>query len=111
MAAEICLTHSFPNKNIGEYQGTIDIEADDLLELKLALQKTDYGYFHKLIILCDGYGFVDGFISLEKRWIDAAIRIGINEYTIEKWKSMYKLRDEINLKYSINIENIIGIKN
>jgi len=110
LASEICLSHTFPNKIVEEYQGSFDITEEELYQLKNSLKKIQYGYYHKLIILCDGYGFINGFTSLEKRWIDAAIRLGINELTIDKWKSMYNLRDEINIEYNIDIERLLGVR-
>jgi len=109
LTSEICLTHTFPNKIIEEYQGEIDINGNELKELRDKLSKTNYCYYHYLIILCDGYGFVDGFTSLEKRWIDAALRLGINEYTINKWKKMYAIRNQLNTDYNINIDEILEI--
>lgn len=109
LTSEICLTHTFPNRITEEYQGEIDISKKELEELKDRLNKTEYNYYHYLIILCDGYGFVNGFTSLEKRWIDAALRLGINEYTINKWKKMYLIRNQINNDYNINIDEILEI--
>lgn len=109
LASEICLSHTFPNKNIREYQGDFDLSENELHELEQTLNGIEYTFYHRLIILCDGYGFINGFISLEKRWIDAAIRLGINELTINKWKKMYEIRDEINKVYKIDIEEILEL--
>ena len=109
LASEICLVHTFPNKLIEEYQGEMDLEENALKEISIKISTIEYNYYHWLIILCDGYGFIDGFISLERRWIDAAIRLGINEHTIHKWKKMYEIRDRINSKYGIDIEEILNV--
>jgi len=31
--------------------------------------------------------------KVDTRLIDVALRYGINEYTIEKWKALYKIKD------------------
>ncbi len=109
MAAEICLSHTFPNKNIHEYQGDFDLDKEKLDEIQTRIQQMEYTFYHKLILICDGYGFASGFVTWEKRWIEAAIRLGINDLTIEKWKKMYELKSEIESRYSCNIERILGL--
>lgn len=109
-AAEICLTHSFPNKKIEEYQGEIDVELTEKEFVINKLKVIEYEYYTKLIILCDSYGMHEGFIPLEKRWIDVTIRLGINQYTTEKWNKIYEFRKQLNTEYKIDIEQILKIK-
>ena len=108
-AAYICLSHSFPNKDIREYQGIVDIDAEKLNYLVKELDSCDYDYYDKLIILMDSYCSVDKYVTLECRWIDVSIRYGVNNYTVEKWKQTYKIRDEINKENNISIEEILGV--
>lgn len=108
-AAEICLSHTFPNMVLGEYQGKIDIDAGKLAQMEALLSAIQLDYYHRLVQLCDGYGYIEGFVSLEKRWVDAALRLGINEYTLAKWKKTYQIRDDMNRDYSIDIEKILGL--
>ena len=79
--SRICLTHSFPVKNI-EY----DIG-----------KKDDYD---KLIILCDALADSDGFCILEKRFIDTTIRYGMYPFSVDRWKKTYEYKDYF--------DNIIG---
>jgi putative nucleotidyltransferase with HDIG domain len=108
-AAYICLSHSFPNKDIREYQGIIDIDTNRLKYLEQELVSCDYDYYDKLIILMDSYCSIDQYVKLACRWIDVSIRYGINNYTVEKWKKTYKMRDEINLECNLSIEEILGV--
>jgi putative nucleotidyltransferase with HDIG domain len=108
-AAYICLSHSFPNKDIREYQGIIDIDVNRLKYLEQELVSSDYDYYDKLIILMDSYCSVDQYVKLESRWIDVSIRYGVNSYTVEKWKKTYKIRDGINQEGNISIEEILGV--
>jgi hypothetical protein len=108
-AAFICISHSFPNKAINEYQGIIDLSKDDLGIIHELLIENEYDFYDYCILLCDSYGFVDGFIKMECRWVDVAIRYGINENTVNKWKRMYEIRNRINDEYQINIEKLLNI--
>jgi putative nucleotidyltransferase with HDIG domain len=108
-AAYICLSHSFPNKDIREYQGIIDIEVDRLKYLEHELVNGEYDYYDKLIILMDSYCSVDKYVKLESRWVDVSIRYGVNSFTVNKWKQTYKIRDEINKQCNISIEEILGV--
>lgn len=108
-AAYICLSHSFPNKDIKEYQGIVDIDDDRLKYLESELARGVYDYYDKLIILMDSYCSIDKYVKLESRWIDVSIRYGVNSYTVEKWKQIYKIRDEINKNSNISIERLLGV--
>jgi putative nucleotidyltransferase with HDIG domain len=108
-AAYICLSHSFPNRDIREYQGIIDIDAKRLNYLEQELLSSEYDYYDKLIILTDSYCSVNNYVKLECRWIDVSIRYGVNNYTVGKWKQTYKIRDEINQECNLSVEEILGV--
>jgi putative nucleotidyltransferase with HDIG domain len=110
LAADICITHSFPNKNINEYQGKIDIDNNTMKELSSILHEIDYDYYHKLIILCDSYGTDKGFVTLEKRWVDVIMRYGFSDYTIQKWRAILDIRNTFNDEYKINVEKELRIQ-
>lgn len=74
--ARICLTHSFPVKNIYSYNGKLDLSEDKLFFLESRLASIEYDDYDRLIQLCDAIASADGFCILEVRLIDVAIRNG-----------------------------------
>ena len=87
--ARICLTHSFPIQTIYCYNGKLDLPKEKLDFLENKLKEIIYDDYDRLIQLCDALGAAEGFVRLEIRLFDVAIRNGINEYTIEK-RRLYK---------------------
>ena len=107
-AAFICLSHSFPNKIIHEYQGNIDISEEEQKYIQTILANTEYDYYDELIQICDSYATSNGFVNMETRWVDVVIRNGFNKFTIDKWKKIYDIKHEIEEKYSIRIDKYIS---
>lgn len=91
-AAQICLTHSFPTSNINEAQGPWEREEHRRIaeELLAGMQYDDYD---RLIQLCDALGMASGFCLMEKRLMDVALRHGINQYTLKKWKAYFQIKE------------------
>jgi len=108
-AAYICLSHSFPNKNIEEYQGERDLPESDLIKIEKLLKEYHYDYYDQLIQLCDSLCSTEGFVKMEVRWVDVAIRNGINDFIILKWKKLRDIKSAFNEKYSIKIERLLEI--
>ena len=91
-AAQICLTHSFPNKNIDEAQGQWE-RGKDCRTVKEFLARVRYDDYDRLIQLCDALGMASGFCLMEKRLMDVALRHGINQYTLNKWKAYFQIKE------------------
>lgn len=107
--AKICLTHSFPIKNIYSYSGELDLSEDKLLFLKSRLASVEYDDYDRLIQLCDAIASPEGFCILEVRLIDVAIRNGINKYSIEKWKKFIDLKSYFDKKCHLDVYNLLGV--
>ena len=96
-SARICLTHSFPYKNVGAYNGEndcTDVEYDD---------------YDRLIQLCDAISFSNGPTYVEKRLVDVVIRRGFNELTIPKWKAFLELKKSFDEKVGEDIYKLLGV--
>lgn len=106
--AKICLTHSFPIQNIHAYNGAFDLSVDTLSFLENRLNTVEYDDYDRLIQLCDAIAAAEGFCVLEVRLIDVAIRNGINEYSIEKWKKFIALKQYFDGKCHEDIYTVIG---
>ena len=89
-AARICLTHSFPVKDLEMDIGKKDITQEQYRFIKAYLERIEYDDYDKLIILCDSLGAADGFCILEKRFVDTTRRYGVFPFTVERWNKTYE---------------------
>ncbi len=90
--ANICLTHSFPLKDVNSFFGKFDCTAEQIEFLKSFLHSYEYNNYDKLIQLCDAISLPNGACIMEKRFVDVALRHGVNEHTIKKWKAFIELK-------------------
>lgn len=107
--ARICITHSFPFKDINSYNGQNDCTEDETAFIAEFIAQTEYSDYDKLIQLCDALAFPSGAVYIEKRLVDVCLRRGFNDLTIPKWKAFLKLKDYFDAKTGIDIYKIIGV--
>jgi len=100
LLAQICITHSFPYKNINAILGKWDCSQSDLSFVENYLVNTEFDEYDKLIQLCDALALPNGFGLIEKRMVDVALRHGVNEYIISKWKATFEIQQ--------HFEKVIG---
>lgn len=91
--ARICLTHSFPIKDIEMDIGKKDITKEQYDFINNYLNNLEYNDYDKLIILCDSLGDANGFCILEKRFIDTTRRYGIYPFSVDRWNKVYEYKD------------------
>ena len=92
LPARICITHSFPYKEIQAVFGQWDCTTEEFRFVEHFLSNTEFGDYDKLIQLCDALALPSGFCLLEKRMIDVALRHGVNEYTVSKWHATFAIQ-------------------
>ena len=102
-AAQICITHSFPIQDISVYSGENDCPAETYKKINSILLNAQYTDYDRLIQLCDSLALPAGVCLLEKRLFDVALRHGVNEYTIPKWKSIFTIWKYFTKKSGINL--------
>lgn len=112
--ARICLTHSFPIKDVDADIGKKDISPEQYTFIKKHIKEIEYNDYDKLIILCDALADANGFCILEKRFIDTTRRYGIYPFTLARWNKTYEYKEYFEDKigksvYALlpNIENCI----
>lgn len=93
-AARICLTHSFPFKNAYSGSGTWDCSTEEFDFIQTFLASIEYNVYDRLLQLCDALATSTGYCLIEKRLVDVALRRGINDLTIEKWKAFLQLQKD-----------------
>lgn len=91
--ARVCLTHSFPVKNIEADIGKKDITNEQYDFIKKYIENIEYDDYDKLIILCDALADAEGFCVLEKRFIDTARRYGVFPFSVDRWNKTYEYKD------------------
>ena len=107
--ARICLTHSFPYKDIRSYNGQNDCTGDETEFIKRFLDNTEYDDYDRLIQLCDALALPDGATYIEKRLVDVVMRRGFNDLTISKWKAFLELKVYFDKKTETDIYKLIGV--
>lgn len=91
--ARVCLTHSFPVKDIEADIGKKDISQAQYDFIHHYLNNLEYDDYDKLIILCDALADAHGFCILEKRFIDTTRRYGIYPFSVDRWNRTYAYKD------------------
>lgn len=107
MLARICLTHSFNCKDIRTCFGKLDCTEEEYNFVKNYIEDIEYDDYDKLIQLCDALALPSGFWLLEKRMIDVALRHGIHEHIIDKWKDTFKTKQYFEEKMGRSIYSLL----
>ena len=105
--ARICLTHSFPIKNIDTFFGKYDCSNEQLAFLKEYLDRTEFNDYDILIQLCDAISLPNGACIMEKRFIDVALRHGLPSFTVEKWKAFIGTKTHFDKLCGCNIYELL----
>ena len=105
--ARICLTHSFPVKDINADIGKKDISTEQFIFIDNYIQNIVYDDYDKLIILCDALGDAFGFCILEKRFIDTTRRYGIFPFSLDRWNATYTYKEYFEDKIGKSIYSLL----
>jgi putative nucleotidyltransferase with HDIG domain len=104
--AEICLSHSFPYQNIGEYFGVNDCSPEEIKIIISFLSDKVYDEYDKLIQLCDAIGTAEGVSLIEVRVMDVIRRHGFTNLTLNKIEAIFALKSYFDRLCGVNIYNI-----
>ena len=107
LVARICITHSFPYNNIDAVFGKWDCSDLEYKFVKDYLYNIDLSPYDKLIQLCDALALPTGYCLMEKRMLDVAMRHGVNEYTIEKWKATFEIKNFFEERIGKSIYSVL----
>lgn len=105
--ARICLTHSFPIKDVKTFFGKYDCTQEQLDFLRDFLERRELDDYDMLIQLCDAISLPNGACIMEKRLIDVALRHGLPDFTIEKWKAFMRTKTHFDQLCGYNVYEIL----
>ncbi|AFL99310.1 putative HD superfamily hydrolase involved in NAD metabolism [Desulfitobacterium dehalogenans ATCC 51507] len=104
---KICLTHSCPTKNMREAFGKWDCSNEEYAFVESYLRSVVYDDYDRLIQLCDALALPSGFSLMEKRMIDVALRHGLHEYIIPKWKATFEIKQYLEKLIGTSIYSLL----
>ena len=106
--ARICLTHSFPLKDVKTFFGKYDCTEEQLVSLQDFLNHHEFDDYDILIQLCDAISLPNGACIMEKRLVDVALRHGLPDFTIEKWKAFMRTKKHFDQLCGCNIYDLLS---
>lgn len=105
--ARVCLTHSFPVKDIEADIGKKDITEEQYQFIDKFLKEIEYDDYDKLIILCDALADANGCCILEKRFVDTTRRYGIYPFTIDRWNQTFAYKEYFEKQMGASIYSVL----
>ena len=105
--AHICLTHSFPLKDANTFSGKYDCSLEQKKFLQEFLDHKEYNNYDILIQLCDAISLPNGACIMEKRFVDVALRHGLPDFTIAKWKAFMNAKKHFDELCECNIYTLL----
>jgi hypothetical protein len=106
--ARICLTHSFNCNDIRTSFGKWDYCSEEEYNfVKNYIANIEYDDYDRLIQLCDALALPSGFCLMEKRMVDVALRHGVHEHIIDKWKATFETKKYFEEKMGKSIYSVL----
>ena len=105
--AIICLTHSFAAKNVEYFEGKHDCTPEQKEFIRSFLETHEYDDYDKLIQLCDAVSLPEGACIMEKRFVDVALRYGVRDYTVSRWRGYLELKKYFDMLCGCDIYDLL----
>lgn len=106
-AARISMTHSFQNRDHREIFGEWDCTTAEVAFIQSFLDRTELDDYDRLIQLCDSLATASGFVLMEKRMMDVALRYGVNEFSVRKWRKTFEIRSDFEKRMGCAVYSIL----
>jgi hypothetical protein len=96
-AGRACMTHSYPIPGLAaSAEGAAwDREPAGYAFVQDYVRAIEVDDYDRLIQLCDALALPDGFCLMEKRLMDVALRYGVNEQTVPRWRAFFSIKQRI----------------
>lgn len=105
--ARISMTHSFPVKDIHHVGGKWDCSDEEFEFVRQYLDEIEFNKYDRLIQLCDGISLPTGHCLIEKRMVDVAIRFGVSQYSVPRWKTYFKIKEDFEKEIGSSIYSLL----
>lgn len=109
--ARICLTHSFPTRDLNSVMGERDWTDREESFVSDFIFGVQFDTYDRLLQLCDAVSLPPGGSLIEKRIVDAALRYGINEKmvaaTLERWRAYLRLEVDFSAAIGQSIYRLL----
>lgn len=106
-AARICITHSFVLKTMDAHEGRWDCSTEELEFITDFVNATEFDDYDKLFQLCDALAIAEGICLIEKRIVNVALRVGVNNQTVAKWKALFEVQTYFEQKMGQSIYKVL----
>jgi hypothetical protein len=106
-AARPCLTHSYPLKDDPAGAAQWDGSQAELLFIQDYLSRITYDDYDRLIQLCDCLALPEGFCLMEKRLVDVALRYGVNDHTLPRWRAFLSIKEQFEQVIGVSIYSLL----
>jgi len=104
--AQICLTHSFPDRDTKNYIGKWDVTDEERAFIVDFIPNCEMDDYDRLIQLCDALALAEGVCLIEKRLIDVALRHGVPPTIVEKWRATMQIKAYFEEKMGVGLYSL-----
>ena len=105
--ATVCLTHSFASRNVEHFEGKHDCTPSQKAFIQTFIEDREMDDYDKLIQLCDALSLPEGACIMEKRFVDVALRYGVQDYTTQRWMGYMQHKKYFDTLCGCNIYTLL----
>lgn len=106
-AAQICISHAFMIQDIATSIGRFDVTDEEYLFMKDLIEHAVYDDYDLLVQLCDALALPTGLCILEKRFVDVALRYGMQPAMIPRWRRTLEIQNCFEEKMGCSIYDVL----
>jgi len=106
-AARICMTHTFPSKDVQAIYGEWNCSEAELKAVEKYINNIEYNEYDLLIQLCDSLVLPEGFTLIEKRFVETALKSGINNLILCRWRAILDIKKYFENKIGCSIYGLL----
>jgi putative nucleotidyltransferase with HDIG domain len=106
-AARVCITHGFPIKDIDTVLHEKDVPDADWEFARKFLASVEYDDYDSLVQLADIVSMPHGYVLIDKRFVDVALRYGTTAHTAERWRAFFAVRDSFERRLGKSVYTLL----
>ena len=106
-AAKVCITHGFPLRDIDMVLHEKDVSDTEWEFAREFLATAEYDDYDRLVQLADIVAMPHGYVLIEKRFVDVALRYGTTAHTAERWRAFFAVRDGFEKRLGKSVYSLL----